>query len=105
MSAVKPADCTLSATIEKVGKSGGRASGSLTCPASTGLELSVCIQSSMTTSFTNGPCSAGQGTNSVISRSAEANFAGARNVRAFVRGRVNGVDLPDMPSTVIFVMP
>ncbi len=106
-SAVKASDCTLSATIEEFGTAGtraGRAGGSLSCPASATLEISVCIQSSMTMSFTDGPCASGMGTNTVIARSAEASFAGTRNVRSFVRGRVNGVDLPDMPSAVISIV-
>jgi len=105
-STVKASDCTLSATIEEVNTSGtksGRASGSLTCPGSAELELSVCIQSSMTMTFTDGPCASGTGTNSVITRTAEASYLGTRNVRSFVRGRVNGVDLPDMPSSVISI--
>ncbi len=106
-SAVKASDCTLSATIEEFGTTGtkaGRAGGSLSCPAGATLEISVCIQSSMTMTFTDGQCASGTGTNTVIARSAEASFPGTRNVRSFVRGRVNGVDLPDMPSAVISIV-
>jgi hypothetical protein len=107
-STVKASDCTLSATVEEVGSTGnrsGRANGSLSCPASATLEISVCIQSSMTMTFTDGPCASGTGTNSMIARSSDARFAGTRNVRSIVRGRVNGVDLPDTTSNVISITP
>lgn len=105
-STVKPADCTLSATVEEFGNTGskaGRASGTLTCPGAADLELSVCIQSSMTMTFTDGPCATGSSTATSLARSSEASFLGTRNVRAFVRGRVNGVDLPDATSNVISI--
>jgi len=107
-STVKASDCTVSATIEEVGTTGsksGRASGSITCPASATLEISVCIQSSMTMTFTDGMCAEGSGTNSTIARSTDARFAGTRNVRSIVRGKVNGVDLADKTSNVISITP
>jgi hypothetical protein len=108
-STVMASDCTLSATIEEVGTTGnrsGRASGSISCPANATLEISVCIQSSMTMTFTDGMCASGSSsTETAISRSTEARFAGTRNVRSVVRAKINGVGLPDKTSDVISITP
>jgi hypothetical protein len=106
---VQASDCTVSATIEEVGTTGnrsGRASGSISCPANAALEISVCIQSSMTMTFTDGMCASGSSsTVTAIARDTEARFAGTRNVRSIVRAKINGVGLPDKTSNVISITP
>ena len=104
---VMPSECTLSAMVAEnmvAGTKVGSASGSLTCPRSAQLDLTVCLQSSMTMTFTDGMCASGSGTNTMISRSTEAAFAGTRNVRTVVRGKVNGIDLTEKVSNVISIV-
>ncbi len=104
---VMPSECTLSAMVAENmvgGSKVGSASGSLTCPRSAQLDITVCVQSSMTMTFTDGMCATGSSTNTTISRSTEAAFAGTRNVRTVVRGKVNGVDLTEKVSNVISIV-
>ena len=104
---VMPSECTLGAMVAENmvgGSKVGTASGSLTCPRSAQLDITVCLQSSMTMTFTDAMCATGSGTNTMISRSTEAAFAGTRNVRTVVRGKVNGIDLTEKISNVISIV-
>ena len=105
---VKPADCTLTATVSETLVSGtkvGTATGTLTCPRGAQLDLTVCLQSSMTSAFTDAMCATGSASASLtLTRTSEAAFAGTRNVRAVVRGSVNNAVVGEQVSSVITIV-
>lgn len=105
---VKPTDCTLTATVSETLVSGtkvGTATGTLTCPRGAQLDLTVCLQSSMTSAFTDAMCTNGSASATMtLTRTSEASFAGTRNVRAVARGLVNGAATGEKVSSVITIV-